>query len=66
MLKKIIIKNVQKMSIIIQVQHVESEVAIAAVERNGGTLTTRFFDPPSLFALRDPEKFFRKGGNEKV
>ena len=45
----------------LQIQHVESEVAIAAVERNGGSITTRFFDPPSLFALRDPEKFFTKG-----
>jgi len=45
----------------LEIQHVESEVAIAAIERNGGTLTTRFFDPPSLFALRDPEKFFTKG-----
>ena len=44
-----------------QIQHVESEVAIAAIERNGGTVKTRFFDPPSLFALRDPEKFFTKG-----
>jgi len=45
----------------LEIQHVESEVAIAAIERNGGTVTTRFFDPPSLFALRDPEKFFTKG-----
>jgi len=45
----------------LEIQHVESEVAIAAIERNGGTITTRFFDPPSLFALRDPEKFFSKG-----
>lgn len=45
----------------LEIQHVESEVAIAAIERNGGTVTTRFLDPPSLFALRDPEKFFSKG-----
>jgi len=45
----------------LEVQHVASEVAIAAIERNGGTILSRFYDPPSLFALRDPEKFFSKG-----
>ena len=37
-----------------------SELVIAAVERNGGTITTRFFDPRSLHAVVDPLHFFRR------
>lgn len=38
-----------------------SELAIAAVERCGGVLTTRYFDPVSLSALVDARKFFERG-----
>ena len=38
-----------------------SEQVIAAVERNGGVITTGFYDIKSLWALKDPFKFFSKG-----
>ncbi|OWF46094.1 39S ribosomal protein L15, mitochondrial-like [Mizuhopecten yessoensis] len=44
----------------IEVQWV-SELVIAAIERNGGTITTRFFDTPSLQAVVAPKNFFMKG-----
>ncbi|XP_052256113.1 39S ribosomal protein L15, mitochondrial-like [Dreissena polymorpha] len=44
----------------IEVQWAE-ESTIAAIERNGGMITTRFFDFPSLQAIVDPEWFFKKG-----
>lgn len=37
-----------------------SELVIAAVERNGGTITTRFFDPRSLHAVVNPLHFFKR------
>lgn len=44
----------------IEVQHAREPV-IAAIERNGGTITTAYFDLASVSALRDPEAFFRLG-----
>ncbi len=45
--------------------HVEvqwtSELTIAAIERNGGTITTKFYDPQSVLAMSDPLAFFKKG-----
>ncbi|VVD01753.1 39S ribosomal protein L15, mitochondrial [Leptidea sinapis] len=38
-----------------------SEQVIAAVERNGGVITTAYYDPHSLFLLKDPKKFFQSG-----
>lgn len=38
-----------------------SEHVIAAIERNGGIITTAFYDTHSLWAVIDPEKFFMKG-----
>lgn len=38
-----------------------SEATIAAIERNGGTITTRFFSQACLQALVDPLGFFKKG-----
>ncbi|VDP02921.1 unnamed protein product [Soboliphyme baturini] len=38
-----------------------SELSIATVERNGGTVTTAYYDPVSLIAATDPIKFFQKG-----
>lgn len=37
------------------------EVTIAAIERNGGTITTRYYDPLSLAAVINPLKFFNRG-----
>lgn len=44
----------------IEVQHA-SEQVIAAIEKNGGVITTAYYDPASLMALRDPMKFFARG-----
>lgn len=38
-----------------------SEPVIAAIERNGGTITTAYYDTHSLFALVDVDKFFSRG-----
>lgn len=45
----------------LEIQWASSELAIAAIERAGGVLTTRYFDPISLSALIDPKKFFERG-----
>ncbi|XP_060537959.1 large ribosomal subunit protein uL15m [Pantherophis guttatus] len=44
----------------IEVQWV-SELAIAAVEKNGGVITTAFYDPRSLEVLCKPVLFFQRG-----
>lgn len=44
----------------IEVQHAREPV-IAAIERNGGTITTAFFDIKSVAALANPHKFFKLG-----
>jgi large subunit ribosomal protein L15 len=38
-----------------------NEVTIAAIEKNGGTITSRFFDMLSLQAAIDPHGWFKKG-----
>ena len=38
-----------------------SEAAIAAVERIGGTITTRYYDLLSVIAKSNPYAFFEKG-----
>ncbi|GAV02359.1 hypothetical protein RvY_12935 [Ramazzottius varieornatus] len=38
-----------------------TEAVIAAVERNGGTITCAYFDPYSLAAMTDVKRFFEKG-----
>ncbi|KAG0720784.1 39S ribosomal protein L15, mitochondrial [Chionoecetes opilio] len=38
-----------------------SEAVIAAVERNGGTITVAYYDPGALLAAVDPMAFFRRG-----
>ena len=38
-----------------------TEAVVAAVERNGGTITTAFYDPMALTAATNPMAFFRKG-----
>jgi len=44
----------------IEVQHA-SEQAIAAIERNGGVVTTAYFDLTSVLALTNPLKWFAEG-----
>nr|CAG4635000.1 EOG090X0BG9 [Alona affinis] len=44
----------------IEIQHA-SEQVIAAIERNGGVITTAYYDPISLLAMIDPMKFFARG-----
>lgn len=34
---------------------------IAAIEKNGGVIRTAYYDPNSLYALKNPQKFFEKG-----
>lgn len=38
-----------------------SEQVIAAIEKNGGVITTTYYDPHSLFLLKNPKKFFETG-----
>merc|ERR1719422_1396675 len=38
-----------------------SELVIATVEKNGGVITTRYYDPQCCAALFDPQAFFKKG-----
>lgn len=38
-----------------------SEPVIAAIERNGGVITTAYYDIHSLWAVINPEGFFKKG-----
>ncbi|XP_068621128.1 large ribosomal subunit protein uL15m [Battus philenor] len=38
-----------------------SEQVIAAIERNGGVITTAYYDPHSLFLLKNPKRFFQTG-----
>ncbi|KAL4708116.1 hypothetical protein ACJJTC_009895 [Scirpophaga incertulas] len=44
----------------IEVQWASEEV-IAAIEKNGGVITTAYYDPHSLFLLKNPKKFFETG-----
>lgn len=37
------------------------ESVIAAIERNGGTIITRYFDKLCVEAMKDPQLFFSKG-----
>lgn len=49
-----------KSKINIEVQHA-SELVIASIEKNGGTITSAYYDPHSLQALRNPKKWFERG-----
>lgn len=42
-----------------------SEPVIAAVERNGGVITTAYYDMQSLQAMRNVEQFFSRGNLQK-
>lgn len=38
-----------------------SEPVIAAIERNGGTITTAYYDTHCLHAIKDIDRFFTTG-----
>ncbi|XP_034826750.1 large ribosomal subunit protein uL15m [Maniola hyperantus] len=38
-----------------------SESVIAAIEKNGGVIMTAYYDPHSLFLLKNPKNFFETG-----
>lgn len=38
-----------------------TEPVIAAIERNGGVITTTYYDLQCVFAAIDPIRYFRKG-----
>ena len=44
----------------IEVQHA-SELTIAAIEKNGGVITTRFYDLSCVEAMANPLQFFKRG-----
>jgi large subunit ribosomal protein L15 len=52
--------NTFKAKVNIEVQWA-SEPVIAAIERNGGVISTAYYDVHSLWAVINPEKFFKKG-----
>ena len=52
--------DVFKARVCIEVQWA-AETTIAAIERAGGVITTRFYDLASVAAMIDPELHFRKG-----
>ena len=38
-----------------------SELTFAAIERNGGVITTKYYDKDSLYAISNTLKFFKSG-----
>lgn len=52
--------NQFKSKINIEVQHA-SELVIATIERMGGVIRTAYYDPYSIWAIRNPRKWFEKG-----
>lgn len=44
----------------IEVQHA-TELVIATIERAGGVIRTAYYDPYSIWAIRNPKKWFEKG-----
>lgn len=55
--------NIFKAKVNIEVQWA-SEPVIAAIERNGGVITTAYYDVHSLWAVINPKKFFSKGKSQ--
>lgn len=50
-----------KAKINIEVQWIQSELVIAAIERNGGMVTTKYYDRGCVEAMCDPKRFFQTG-----
>lgn len=53
--------DVFKAKINIEVQWIMSETTIAAIEKNGGMVTTKFYDRECVRAMSDPYKHFESG-----
>jgi large subunit ribosomal protein L15 len=53
--------DIFKAQINIEVQWITSELTLAAIERNGGVITTKYYDLNSVNAMRDPLSFFKSG-----
>lgn len=53
--------DIFKAKINIEVQWVLSELTIAAIEKNGGIITTKFYDRECVRAMSDPLKYFMTG-----
>jgi large subunit ribosomal protein L15 len=53
--------DVFKAKINIEVQWIMSELTIAAIEKNGGMITTKFYDRECVRAMSDPYKHFMSG-----
>ena len=45
----------------LEVQWIQSELVISAIERNGGTITSKFYDIHCVRAMSNPLKFFASG-----
>lgn len=50
-----------KAQINLEVQWITSELTLAAIERNGGVVTTKFYDIDSLHAISNIMQFFKSG-----
>ncbi len=50
-----------KSKINIEVQWITSELTIAAIEKAGGRVTTKYYDRDCVFAMSNPIKFFSTG-----
>lgn len=52
--------NIFEAKVNIEIQ-IADRLSVASIERNGGTITTAFYDRPSFVALCDPVKYFLSG-----
>lgn len=53
--------DIFKAKVNLEVQWIQSEVAIAAIERNGGIVTAKYYDINCVRAMSNPLKFFDSG-----
>ena len=60
-LNKIKGADIFKSQINIEVNWVSSELVFAAIERNGGVISTKYYDKDCLYAMADTLKFFQSG-----
>ena len=53
--------DIFKAKVNIEVQWILSELAIAAIEKNGGVVSTKYYNQDCVYAMADPNKFFLSG-----
>lgn len=53
--------DIFKAKVNIEVQWILSELTIAAIEKNGGVVTTKYYNQDCVYAMYDPNKFFLSG-----